>query len=299
MGLAAIVFAIVGRAWCSLYIGGRKKAEIVSRGPYSISRNPLYIFSFFGAFGVGAQSGSLTLAVLFTLASVAVFYLTVRREEAWLGATFGAAYADYKARTPRFLPDFSLWRDEPELSVRPNFFLTTIRDGLVFLLAIPLFEAVDLAQAQAGWLRWCAYLIGGDQKALASHDFRPELPSLTRPSSHGIGSSAEASGRLAPVRHQGTDFRWMGHGLGVFSGKGLGAHGGAHTTWIDDADADRGALHLVRPSLIRASAPALVAAYMPQKARGVVATLLVKWIAARRPTRAAAAPASGSAGRRP
>lgn len=151
VGLAAIVFAIVGRAWCSLYIGGRKKAEIVSRGPYSISRNPLYIFSFFGAFGVGAQSGSLTLAVLFTLASVAVFYLTVRREEAWLGATFGAAYADYKARTPRFLPDFSLWRDEPELSVRPNFFLTTIRDGLVFLLAIPLFEAVDLAQAQ-GWL---------------------------------------------------------------------------------------------------------------------------------------------------
>lgn len=151
VGLAAIVFAIVGRAWCSLYIGGRKKAEIVWRGPYSISRNPLYIFSFFGAFGVGAQSGSLTLAVLFTLASVAVFYLTVRREEAWLGATFGAAYADYKARTPRFLPDFSLWRDEPELSVRPNFFLTTIRDGLVFLLAIPLFEAVDLAQAQ-GWL---------------------------------------------------------------------------------------------------------------------------------------------------
>jgi protein-S-isoprenylcysteine O-methyltransferase Ste14 len=151
VGLAAIVFAIVGRAWCSLYIGGRKKAEIVSRGPYSISRNPLYIFSFFGAFGVGAQSGSLTLAVLFTLASVAVFYLTVRREEAWLGATFGAAYADYKVRTPRFLPDFSLWRDEPELSVRPNFFLTTIRDGLVFLLAIPLFEAVDLAQAQ-GWL---------------------------------------------------------------------------------------------------------------------------------------------------
>jgi len=48
VGLAAIVFAIVGRAWCSLYIGGRKKAEIVSRGPYSITRNPLYVFSFFG-----------------------------------------------------------------------------------------------------------------------------------------------------------------------------------------------------------------------------------------------------------
>ena len=55
---------IVGRAWCSLYIGGRKKAEIVDRGPYSISRNPLYVFSFMGAFGVGAQTGSVTLACM-------------------------------------------------------------------------------------------------------------------------------------------------------------------------------------------------------------------------------------------
>ena len=157
IGLAAIVFAIVGRAWCSLYIGGRKKAEIVSRGPYSITRNPLYVFSFFGAFGVGAQSGSMTIALLFMFASYGIFFLTVKREEAWLGATFGSQYAAYKARTPRFWPRLSLWRDEAELSVRPSFFLTTIRDGLVFLLAIPLFETIDLAQAE-GWLKVLARL---------------------------------------------------------------------------------------------------------------------------------------------
>ena len=32
LGLGLIVICIVGRAWCSLYIGGRKKAEIVDRG---------------------------------------------------------------------------------------------------------------------------------------------------------------------------------------------------------------------------------------------------------------------------
>jgi len=157
VGLAAIVFSIVGRAWCSLYIGGRKKAEVVSRGPYSITRNPLYVFSFFGAFGIGAQSGSVTIAALFVLASLAVFFMTVRREEAWLEGAFGDAYRQYRERTPRFVPNFSLWRDETELSVRPSFFLTTIRDGLVFLLAVPLFETVDLAQAH-GWLKALVYL---------------------------------------------------------------------------------------------------------------------------------------------
>lgn len=150
-GLGLIVVCIVGRAWCSLYIGGRKKAEIVDRGPYSISRNPLYVFSFMGAFGVGAQTGSVTLATIFLLLTVAVFYATVKREEAWLAGAFGQTYADYCARTPRFGPDFSKWRDADSLEVRPQFFLTTLRDGLVFLLAVPLFESVERLQ-DLGWL---------------------------------------------------------------------------------------------------------------------------------------------------
>ena len=151
LGRAAIVVSIVGRAWCSLYIGGRKKAEVVSTGPYSLSRNPLYLFSYAGAFGVGAQTGSMVIAALFVLIAVVVFHFTIAKEEAWLTAEFGDAYRTYMARTPRMGPDFSKWRDEEELSIKPRFFLTTIRDGLVFLLAIPIFESVDMAQA-AGWL---------------------------------------------------------------------------------------------------------------------------------------------------
>lgn len=157
VGLAAIVVSIVGRAWCTLYIGGRKKAEIVDRGPYSISRNPLYVFSFVGAFGVGAQSGSLAIAAAFVAAAVLVFHFTVLREEAFLLREFGESYASYRARTPRFWPRFSLWRDADELAVRPSLFLLTIRDGLVFLLAIPLFELIDAGQA-AHWLRVAAHL---------------------------------------------------------------------------------------------------------------------------------------------
>lgn len=150
-GLAMIAVCIVGRGWCSLYIGGRKKAEIVDRGPYSVSRNPLYVFSFIGAFGVGAQTGSVTLALLFLALTWVVFWFTVKREEAWLSEAFGADYAAYVARTPRFGPDFSKWKDEGILEVRPRFFLTTLRDGLVFILAVPLFESVEYLQ-NIGWI---------------------------------------------------------------------------------------------------------------------------------------------------
>ena len=151
LGLAMIGICVVGRAWCSLYIGGRKKAEIVERGPYSITRNPLYVFSFIGAFGMGAQTGSVTIALLFVLIAVLVFYATVRREEDWLAAMFGAPYAAYQARTPRFWPDFGKWRDQETLEVRPIFFLLTLRDGLVMFLAIPVFEALEHVQ-EVGWV---------------------------------------------------------------------------------------------------------------------------------------------------
>lgn len=145
-GLGAMVIAIVGRAWCSLYIGGRKKAEIVDRGPYSISRNPLYVFSYVGAVGIGAQTGSAIMAVLFLAITVVVFHFTVAREEAWLMNAFGAPYAEYMKRTPRFGPDFSKWRDSETLEIRPEFFLATIRDGLVLLLAVPIFELIEHLQ---------------------------------------------------------------------------------------------------------------------------------------------------------
>jgi len=146
LGLVSILACILGRAWCSLYIGGRKKQEIVDVGPYSISRNPLYVFSFLGAFGVGAQTGSLVVAVVFAAAAYGVFRVVVGREEA-----FGPPYEAYVSSTPRFLPNLSLWRDADVLSIRPVFFLRTVRDGLVFLLAVPVFESLELLQRVGGF----------------------------------------------------------------------------------------------------------------------------------------------------
>lgn len=149
VGPAMIGIAIIGRAWCSLYIGGRKAAEIVDKGPYSVTRNPLYGFSFIAAFGMGLQTGSLVLAGLGLLIAVGVFFATVKREEAWLPARFGEIYGEYRRRTPRFCPRFSAWRDLETLQIRPDRFVMTLKDGAVFCWPC-LFSPLWLASSRSG-----------------------------------------------------------------------------------------------------------------------------------------------------
>ena len=151
VGVWLIVLCALGRTWCSLYIGGRKIAELVTAGPYSVTRNPLYLLTLIGVAGMMMQAGSLVLAVVGTLGVGLVFWLVVQREEAALRETFGAAFTAYIERVPQFWPRFSAWRDVDVLTVLPSRIRRTLLDASLFLLAIPIADAIETAQ-QAGWL---------------------------------------------------------------------------------------------------------------------------------------------------
>jgi protein-S-isoprenylcysteine O-methyltransferase Ste14 len=148
VGRSLILLAILGRAWATLYIGGRKTIRLATGGPYSISRNPLYLFSFLGAAGLGAQTGSMTSAALFAIGTVLIFFSVIKREEAALQIIFGQAYEDYCRRTPRFGPRLSAWRDAATIEISPTRLYRTIGDGLIFLAIVPLFELIDWAQGE-------------------------------------------------------------------------------------------------------------------------------------------------------
>lgn len=147
-GIALILVCIAGRTWCTLYIGARKKRELVTIGPYSVCRNPLYAFTIVGAFGAGAQYGSLVIASAAAFATYAIFLAVVRHEEAFLADNFGPEFARYVASVPRLVPNFSRWNDVPELNVSPQLIVRTVLDASLFLLAIPASEIVELLQRQ-------------------------------------------------------------------------------------------------------------------------------------------------------
>ncbi len=146
VGMLLIIAAILGRAWCALYIGGRKSNELVADGPYSVSRNPLYLFSMIGVIGVGAQAGSLLLGPLLCVVVWLVFRRVIAHEEVLLTEVFGQPFKAYCARVPRFGPRLSAWQGSGQLTVQPGAVWRTVRDAIPFVLVVPLFELVDRLQ---------------------------------------------------------------------------------------------------------------------------------------------------------
>lgn len=142
LGALLMFIAILGRAWCTLYIGGRKTVVLMTSGPYSISRNPLYFFSFIAVAGFGLQTGSISLAALMTLIAYLVFLPVVLHEETGLLSAHEARYEAYRSSVPRFLPRLGLWRDVDAVTVCPDMLRQTVVDGMVFVLLAFLIRAL-------------------------------------------------------------------------------------------------------------------------------------------------------------
>jgi protein-S-isoprenylcysteine O-methyltransferase Ste14 len=99
-----LTVAALGRVWCSAYISGRKNHELVTDGPYSLSRNPLYFFSLFGYLGAGLAFEKLTVAFVFVILFWVLHWPTILSEERKLQSKFPNEYDDYANAVPRFWP---------------------------------------------------------------------------------------------------------------------------------------------------------------------------------------------------
>ncbi len=142
-GIILILVGILGRTWCSMYIGGHKLNRLITEGPYSVTRNPLYVFSAIAAFGLGAQLGSIVFALICGVATIAIFALVISHEERALATRFPAEFAHYKAMVPRFAPNFGGWQEADNLLVRPALVRRTFWDASLFLLAVPGLKALE------------------------------------------------------------------------------------------------------------------------------------------------------------
>jgi len=141
-----LVTAAGGRVWASAYVAGRKDRDLVTDGPYSLVRNPLYFFSLVGFIGAGLAFESITLALIFALTFFAAHWPTIRKEERELRRIFGEEYDRYRERVPRFLPAFGRVRTGGTIRLDPARFSLALRDCMAIPLVLVLANAIEWAK---------------------------------------------------------------------------------------------------------------------------------------------------------
>jgi protein-S-isoprenylcysteine O-methyltransferase Ste14 len=119
--VAGVILTLAGellRLWAVHHIGviSRTRSDrlgpLVATGPFGICRNPLYVGNIAIWVGFALTAGLPWLAPIVLVLLAAEYHAIVRWEEALLESRLGAAYRDYVARVPRWIPGFRGGREE-------------------------------------------------------------------------------------------------------------------------------------------------------------------------------------------
>jgi protein-S-isoprenylcysteine O-methyltransferase Ste14 len=101
IGLPLSAFGLALRAWAAGHLA--KNQRLATSGPYSFTRNPLYLGTLITALGLAVAGRSVGLAVLFMALFVLVYFPAIELEEQHLTAIL-PGYAAFAARVPLLVP---------------------------------------------------------------------------------------------------------------------------------------------------------------------------------------------------
>jgi protein-S-isoprenylcysteine O-methyltransferase Ste14 len=102
IGYALLARAYLGRNWSGT-VAIKKDHQLISSGPYALSRNPIYTGILLGLLGTAIAYGELR--GLFGLALVLLAFLAkMSIEEKFLSQQFGAEYTQYRRHVKALIP---------------------------------------------------------------------------------------------------------------------------------------------------------------------------------------------------
>jgi protein-S-isoprenylcysteine O-methyltransferase Ste14 len=103
VGLPLSACGLALRAWAAGHLA--KDKRLATSGPYSFTRNPLYLGTLIAALGLAAAARSGGLAVLFAVLFALVYLPAIELEEQHLTAIL-AGYREFAGRVPLLIPSW-------------------------------------------------------------------------------------------------------------------------------------------------------------------------------------------------
>lgn len=142
-GYILLGISAFGRTWAAAFISGKKSKKLITDGPYSIMRNPLYFFSLLGFIGAGLTFESLLLTSAFTAVFFLTHWPTILKEEQILQKHFGQPFIDYKKITPRFIPNLFILKNPVSINISPTIFSKVILESSLVLLVFSTAHTIE------------------------------------------------------------------------------------------------------------------------------------------------------------
>ena len=119
LGIVLVILGELTRLWGVSYAGSETRTTgtvgatyLVTSGPFSHVRNPLYLGNMIMYFGFGIISNSLVLALIGLLYFLFQYSLIVSLEEESLFKKFLDEYVEYYSEVPRFIPRIKKYKSE-------------------------------------------------------------------------------------------------------------------------------------------------------------------------------------------
>ncbi|MYB95868.1 isoprenylcysteine carboxylmethyltransferase family protein [Candidatus Poribacteria bacterium] len=118
IGIPFIVAGEFLRIWAVGYAGASTRArtlgaarDLVTTGPYSYVRNPLYLGNFLLSLGVCLVANIYWLVAVLIIGYFCQYLPIIAVEEAYLSDSCGSVYQTYREQVPRFMPQFRSYPD--------------------------------------------------------------------------------------------------------------------------------------------------------------------------------------------
>ena len=141
------------RFWATRFIGGRKSREVICYGPYSLTRNPLYVGTFLMILSIACFLKSPSFAVSSVIVIAYYCVAVVPLEESHLRRLLGTEYSNYCETVPRWLPRASTVYSPP-LAMVSHPMRSEVRRAVWWLLVPLLAEIHAYFRALPEWPHW-------------------------------------------------------------------------------------------------------------------------------------------------
>ncbi|WP_437203623.1 methyltransferase family protein [Planctomicrobium sp. SH664] len=155
LSLLAVAFLVGGislRLWAIASIYSRKTSGLVSTGPYSLCRNPLYVGTLLIVLGYLCVWKSLTLTYLAIPVVLLYAVGVVPIEEQVMLLRHGESFRRYCAAVPRWIPRFRGYTSGPTCSLQSSGFSRELQCGLWWLVIAMLMQMAYNARLTPNWV---------------------------------------------------------------------------------------------------------------------------------------------------